>query len=126
MSEENGMAVCIKKGLGADERFYVALDGVTLAVSKVTLFKLGLAFYHVAMGNRQLDGFGEWVDVPDLQVYRISSESSESSNRQDLPQTPTPRWVSRALFETRPGERLLAILERGLGLAVVEAGWLAD
>jgi len=33
------------------------------------------------------------------------------------------RWF---LFETRFGELLLAFLEQKVGLAVVEAGWLAE
>ena len=33
------------------------------------------------------------------------------------------RWL---LFETKPGEWLLFWLERKIGLAVVQADWLAD
>ena len=33
------------------------------------------------------------------------------------------RWV---LFDTKIGERLLTLLERHLGLAVVQANWLAE
>ena len=33
------------------------------------------------------------------------------------------RWL---LFETKPGNLLLALLEKTAGLAVVQAEWLAD
>ena len=33
------------------------------------------------------------------------------------------RWV---LFDTKIGERLLTLLERHVGLAVVQANWLAE
>ena len=33
--------------------------------------------------------------------------------------------IKRILFETKLGEMLLVLLERKVGLAVVEAGWLA-
>ena len=36
-----------------------------------------------------------------------------------------PMIVRRLLFETRLGELLLSILERKVGLAIVQAEWLA-
>lgn len=79
----------IKKGIGVDERYYVALEGVTLAVSRSTLFKMGLAFFHIAMGNWRVDGAGERIEGLELQVYLKSSKSSKSSNHQDSGQNHT-------------------------------------
>jgi hypothetical protein len=129
----DSMNVHISKGLGSDGQYYVSLDRVVIVVSRVALFKLGLAFYHVAMGNRRLDDAGGLIQVDDLRVvvlggscHRISSETSVSSNHQELAQNPTLSRVGRLLFESSPGGLLLRLLERGLGLAVVEADWLGE
>jgi len=128
------MDVRICKGLGADDMYYVSLDRVTVVISKGGLFKLGLAFYHVAKGNWQLDDVGALVDVPKLRVvcgatcHNVKTpKTAKSSSRQSLAQNHTPpRAVTWLLFETTLGELALALLERVLGLAVVDSGWLGS
>mgnify|MGYP001255138710 CR=1 FL=1 len=124
------MDVRICRGLGADEQYYVSLDVVTVVISRVGLFKLGLAFYHVAVGNWQLDDVGGRVEGVELRVVggdrRISPVSSVSANRHSSGQNHTPRWVEWLLFETTLGGRVLGLLERVLGLAVVDSGWLGS
>ena len=128
------MDVRICKGLGVDDNYYVSLGKVTVVISKVGLFKLGLAFYHVAMGNWELDDVGERVDVPELRVvcgltcYNVkSSKTPKSASHQFLVQTPTtPRAVTWLLFETRLGGLALSLLERVLGLAVAHSTWLGE
>jgi hypothetical protein len=112
-------SVVFRVGLGGDSRYYVSLGAVTLVASKASLFRLGLAFYHVARGNWEVGPSGGRVEVDDLGVYSISSISSASSNRRCSGPGSTSRWVTRLVFESRLGDVLLALLERWASLAVV-------
>lgn len=127
------MQIQISRGLGTDSHYYVSLDRVVLAVSKVTIFRLGLALYHVAMGNWQMDDAGLAIEVPDLRVmvlggsyHRESSETSVSPKHRFLGEGHTLHRVATwLLFETFLGGLLLSLLEGWVGLAVVQADWLA-
>jgi hypothetical protein len=111
--------VVIRPGLGGDLRYYLGLGDFTVVASKSSLLKIGLAFYHVAIGNWGVDASGIGVDVDDLTVYVVSSESSVLSNRQFSDQSSTPRWVVRLVFNNRMADLVLSLFERWLGLAVV-------
>lgn len=114
--------VVIRAGLGGDLRYYLDVGNCRLVASSSSLFQLGLAFYHVSVGNWGLEPPGIGVDVDDLRVYSMSSESSVSSSHQFSGDNPTPRWVRVLLFESRLGDLFLAGLECWLGLGVVCVG----